>query len=158
MPETHVTLSYRWLPGRLSLLTFRNGKACVPSVSSSSFLSFSILQSFSLSHPWFWHSFVLSAHSDPTVCLSFRSYLVPRGCCDKLRFVAIMGRSFASLFTGRPAAQGFKGPLDREPDYVQEKAWERQSFQAKPDRPLINLNAPANPVSLVTRVVVGSAC
>lgn len=93
---------------------------------------------------------MLSAHSDPTVCLSFRLYLIPRvDAALSSVFLRIMGRSFASLFTGRPAARGFKGPLDREPDDAREKSWERQSLQANPDRPLINLNAPVNSVSLV---------
>lgn len=65
-----------------------------------------------------------------------------------------MGRSFASLFPGRSAARGFKGPLDREPEDAQEKAWEHQALQERPDRPLINLNAPVGSVSGVTRVVV----
>lgn len=72
-----------------------------------------------------------------------------RGCCDKLHSIAIMGRSFASLFSSRPAAQGFAGPTDRPliPNGVPETSWARGgSIKSKSSRPLINLNAPTNNV------------
>ena len=60
-----------------------------------------------------------------------------------------MGRSFASLFSRRPAKQGFVGPTDRplNPNDIPEARWAAESPKPKPNRPLINLNAPTNPVS-----------
>lgn len=61
-----------------------------------------------------------------------------------------MGRSFASLFSRRPAKQGFVGPTDRplNPNGIPEARWAAESPKPKQNRPLINLNAPTNPVSL----------
>lgn len=110
----------------------------------------------SLAIPWFC-SPVISIldlicqvrHSDRFCC--------PRGCCVKLHSIAIMGRSFASLFTSRAPARGFVGPTDRplNSNNVPETSWARGSSRSKSSRPLINLNAPTNSVGSLVVVAKG---
>lgn len=112
----------------------------------------------SLPIPWFC-SPVISILD--LICQKFGIPIVSagsRGCCDKLHSIAIMGRSFASLFSSRPAAQGFVGPTDRplNPNGVPDTSWAKGgSIKSKSCRPLINLNAPTNSVG---SLVVAESC
>lgn len=108
--------------------------------------------------PWFCSPVISILY---LICQKFGIPIVSagsRGCCDKLHSIAIMGRSFASLFSSRPAAQGFAGPTDRPliPNGVPETSWARGgSIKSKSSRPLINLNAPTNNVG---SLVVAESC